>query len=376
MEDLLNFLKEMSQKKQSGDPNFLELVRYGAMIGELDVDGVQNLITQLDTMVASDPQFEDLAEFAATMAFMRWCEVDGPGALAELLVSESPLMREESDDFAKAGIEAWTAADPEGARAWIEKEVRKLDQMLQAGEKPNELETVLDQGELYKVFLEEYVEARGQDALDVFANVQNEEVKSKLRDHVIESLAEREDSVAELQTLLAQTEPGELNSRREVMRKLAVKANAESRSWVEQQAPTKERDHLVTLIAGEYLKTDPAAAAAWYLQQELVGETRDQDRYSRIFGVWRQKNLLEANAWLRSQPDTQSRDVAESLAANSAVGQKDYLGAVAWVSGIQRDGLRRQAFENIIKNAQRQEDGVLPEGMLAAAKEAGFELRE
>lgn len=376
IDNLLDYLKEMSQKRNSGDPNFLELVRHGAMIGELDANGVQNLIAQLDAMVAEDSQFEDLAEFAAGIAFMRWCEVDGPAALAELVVTKSNLMKKEADDFAKVGIQAWTAADPEGARVWVEKEVRELDQLLQDGKKPTELESVLDQEELYKIFLEEYVEVRGQDALEIFQDVQNEEIKSKLRDNVIESLAEREDSVAELQNLLSQTEPGELNSRREVIRKLAVKANTESRFWVEQQVPTKERDHLVTLVAEEYLKSDLPAAADWYLKQELVGETRHQDRYSRIFGVWRQKDLAAAYSWLMLQPDTPSRDTAESLAANSAVGQKDYLSAVEWVSGIQNEGLKQQAFDRIIKNAKRQEEGGLPEGMLEAAKEAGFEARE
>ena len=160
------------------------------------------------------------------------------------------------------------------------------------------------------------------------------------------------------------------------MRKLTVKAPAEARGWTEAQAPSKERDQFVTMVAEEWLGRDPSAAADWYLQQEMVGENRDQDRYSRIFGAWRRKDLAEANAWLKSQPDTPSRDTAESLAANSAVGQKDYLQAVEWVSGIQEEGLKAKAFERIIKNTKRQENGTLPEAMIQAARDAGFEVGE
>ncbi|MDB4408537.1 hypothetical protein N9224_01510 [Akkermansiaceae bacterium] len=129
--------------------------------------------------------------------------------------------------------------------------------MLQLGVEPQPSDMVIDHGELYKTFLESYVAIRGQEALEIFANVQSEQIASKLRDNVIESLAECENSDVERQNLLALTEPGEFNSRREVMRKLAVKANRQSRSWIESQPATKERDHLVTMIAGEYLKSNP-----------------------------------------------------------------------------------------------------------------------
>jgi hypothetical protein len=248
--------------------------------------------------------------------------------------------------------------------------------MIQKGQELGEIETVLDKGELHKIFLESYVVERGQEALEIFADVQDEQMKGKLRDNVIESLAEREDSVLELQKLLAQTQPGEFNSRREVMRKLAVKANEESRSWVEEQPPTAQRDQLVTLIAGEFLKNDPKEAAEWYLRQELVEKDRDQDRYSRIFGTWRQQDLGEANEWLRSQPDTPSRDTAESLAANSAMGQKNYLEAVEWVAGIQNEGLRKQAIDRVMKNTRKLEGGTVPFEVIEAAKEAGFEVGE
>lgn len=373
MEGLFEFIIEM-QEKNPGDLNFLELVRYGAMIGELDSQGAQDLIDRLDVMVRGNPKLDDFTELATGLAFMRWCEVDGATALAELMVTNNELLKEQADDFAESGIRAWTSADPEGARTWIDGEVSKLDQMLQQGVEPQPSDMVIDHGELYKTFLESYVAERGQEALEIFANVQSEQIKSKLRDNVIESLAERENSVVELQNLLALTEPGEFNSRREVMRKLAVKANRQSRSWIESQPATKERDHLVTMIAGEYLKSNPKAAAEWYLSQELVEENRNQDRYSRIFGEWRQKDLAEANEWLRSQPDTISRDTAESLAANSAVGQKEYVKAVEWVSGIQNEGLRQQALDRVFKNTKRQENGEIPAEMIEAAQEAGFEV--
>jgi hypothetical protein len=376
MEDLFEYLLKMSERKNSGDPNFLELVRYGAMIGELDAQGVQDLIVQLETMTQENPKLGEMAELTTAIAFIRWCEVDGPGALAELSVTENEILKDEADDMAEAGIRAWTAADPEGARAWIEGEIGTLDQMIQKGQEPGEIETVLDKGELHKIFLESYVVERGQEALEIFADVQDEQMKGKLRDNVIESLAEREDSVLELQKLLAQTQPGEFNSRREVMRKLAVKANEESRSWVEEQPPTAQRDQLVTLIAGEFLKNDPKEAAEWYLRQELVEKDRDQDRYSRIFGAWRQQDLGEANEWLRSQPDTPSRDTAESLAANSAMGQKNYLEAVEWVAGIQNEGLRKQAIDRVMKNTRKLEGGTVPFEVIEAAKEAGFEVGE
>ena len=169
----------MSERKNSGDPNFLELVRYGAMIGELDAQGVQDLIVQLETMTQENPKLGEMAELTTAIAFIRWCEVDGPGALAELSVTENEILKDEADDMAEAGIRAWTAADPEGARAWIEGEIGTLDQMIQKGQELGEIETVLDKGELHKIFLESYVVERGQEALEIFADVQDEQMKGK-----------------------------------------------------------------------------------------------------------------------------------------------------------------------------------------------------
>lgn len=56
-----------------------------------------------------------VAELTTGLAFMRWCEVDGANALAELMVTKNELLRDDVDDFAEAGIRTQTAANPEGA---------------------------------------------------------------------------------------------------------------------------------------------------------------------------------------------------------------------------------------------------------------------
>lgn len=380
LDQLFLYLDEITQTKNHREPNYLKMVRQGAIIGSLSAEEAQELIAQMDIKLEENPKLGGFSKIITRMAFMRWCELDGPAAIADLLVTESALIAKDGKhDLAEAGIQAWTETNPEGARIWMEARLAEVDELASSGGHFNELEgphRLMKNGDFYKFFLENYIDEKGESVFEILESVQSEQIKSSLRNNIVESLAEREDDPAKLQSLLEMTQAGEFNGRREVLRKLTEQSPTEARRWTENQEPSKERDHFVTMVAGEWLARDPANAADWYLRQELVENNRQQDRYSRIFGAWRLQDLAEANEWLRSQPDTPSRDTAESLAANSAIGQKEYVEAVSWVSGIHNDGLRAQAFDRIFKNAKRQENGELPSEMIQAAQDAGFEFKE
>ncbi|MGC6426787.1 MAG: hypothetical protein ACON5H_07310 [Akkermansiaceae bacterium] len=354
------------------------MMRQGAVVGTLTASEAQELLELMDAQTKEEARLNPFSKMVARLAFMRWCELDGPGALSGLMVMENEVVeRDGKDDFAEVGIQAWTQADPEGARRWMEASLRKIDQLAESGgdfavlDGPHRL---MAGGDFYKFFLENYIDERGEEVWGILAQIDNKDVKGSLRDNIVESLAERENDAGKLKRLLDITKPGDFNGQREVLRKLTRQSPDEARIWTESQEPSQNRDRFVVMVASEWLERDPAKAAEWYLGQELVDGDGEQDRYSRIFGAWRQQNLEEAQVWLQSQPDTQARDTAESLAANSAVGQRNYVQAVEWVSGIQNEGLRKQAFERILRNTKKLENGEVPNALIEAAREAGFEL--
>lgn len=378
LEELLSYCEKISESKNNRGVNYLEMMRQGAVVGTLTASEAQELLELMDAQTKEEARLNPFSKMVARLAFMRWCELDGPGALSGLMVMENEVVeRDGKDDFAEVGIQAWTQADPEGARRWMEASLRKIDQLAESGgdfavlDGPHRL---MAGGDFYKFFLENYIDERGEEVWGILAQIDNKDVKGSLRDNIVESLAERENDAGKLKRLLDITKPGDFNGQREVLRKLTRQSPDEARIWTESQEPSQNRDRFVVMVASEWLERDPAKAAEWYLGQELVDGDGEQDRYSRIFGAWRQQNLEEAQVWLQSQPDTQARDTAESLAANSAVGQRNYVQAVEWVSGIQNEGLRKQAFERILRNTKKLENGEVPNALIEAAREAGFEL--
>ena len=78
--------------------------------------------------------------------------------------------------------------------------------------------------------------------------------------------------------------------------------------------------------------------------------------------------------WLLSQPDDPSLDVAESLAARNSAKQGNYVEAIAWVVGIEDDGLRQERLQDLVESARHRTTKDLPQELLDAAAQSGLEV--
>ncbi|MGJ8695953.1 MAG: hypothetical protein ACSHYF_06525 [Verrucomicrobiaceae bacterium] len=376
-DELIAFLKGLSRKSiGDADFNYLSSIRMAAEVASMDEAELLSLVEVLGQV--EDPKLKELGEIVQALAYLRWFEVNGTAAMEFFLDPKNELPKGvDRDSFVGNGMLAWTEYDPEGARRWMEGQIREIDRRAAAGEDEEALGKefeALATGNIHEVFLSAYTQAKGEKAREIYEGLEHPEIAEDMRSDVIEAMAREEESVEKLKALLLETRGGDFGAQLTIVEKLSKSARDDARRWVEQQPSSVERDHLVTQVAGEWLKEDPAAAADWYLRQELVEENREQDRLSRIFGAWRGKDLEGAYGWLESQPDTEARDQAESLAANSALGQKDYAQAVEWVGGIQNEAMREQAFGRILKNSRDRKTGELPAGLVEAATAAGFEV--
>lgn len=380
---MLALIDAMLQKEQPDDLNFMLMARYGGMIAGMSVEEAKGLMKEIDGMEDGGMNVH-MGQFVKMLSFLRWSELAGPEAMAEFVNPESELISKKERDraeWAKRGMLAWTEYDPDGARSWVEKQVAEIEALAVSH---GEMDSVPLKGthdlfndeDVAGMFLKAYIEARGEKARELFNEVKHGEIRASLKGAVLSEMAEQVDEPEKLKELIQEVGPDDRAAKLAIINKLAISDNESARRWVDEQEPSQTRDHMVTAVAMEWLKNDPANAAEWYLKQEMDDPDRDADRLGRIYNQWSSKDPERAVLWLKEQPDNASRDEAEFFAANGAAYRKDYTEAIEWVSGIQEDEMRERSFEQILETARDRRSKEIPEGLIEAAEAAGFKVGE
>lgn len=371
-------LELVSLFKEPEEMNLMELARHAGMIAHLDAREARVLF--LDLLAPVEGESQDLSEmrgFLAGLVFTRFCEVDGPAAMA--IFSEQGLrekMDGRADDFLQMGMNSWVAADPEGARRWFEGLMKETDQLAAGGGTKADMKGVLELLHEEKL-RESYYRGMARHDADGLAawagELQHVEVRENMEGEVLEAMVGQEDTVEGLVTLL-DTYDGAAGSdaRLEAVRKLSALDAEQAAAWVEKRLPSAERDHHITQVASVLMKQDPAAGAEWYMAREMVEEHRHSDRLQRITWQWGRVDPEAATDWVQSQPDEPVRDGSEAALAQLASHRREWEDAMAWLAGISDEEMRGQALNQVLRQGWNQRNKTMAPALLEAADGAGF----
>ncbi len=330
-----------------------------------------------------DGEENDAREMKAVLAvflFSRLCEVNGPEAMRMVADGEfGATMDGQADEMLAMGMNAWVAADPEGAKEWFDGVIGEVDALALDGGMEEDMENatgvmkLLNEQELMDAYLRGMAKHDAEGLAKSMEGLRHEEVREGMEASIFEAVVEAETTVDGMIGLLKQYEGTEgTYARMTAIRKLSELDNAQAAKWVEGRQASAERDHLGTQVAGDMLKKDPAAGAKWYMEQEIHDASREADRLQRITWQWGGKDYEAASQWLERQPDGAVRDGAESSMAQVAAGRRQWTESMAWLGSISDENVRITAMDNVFRRGWNRSEKVMDTGLLEAAEAAGL----
>lgn len=372
--DLLSFLREAEQLGKTNDaPNYLTSIRYWNGIANMDEAKVMALIVEIHDFEEEHGD-SDLTGISKRYAFMRWCEVNGPAAMASF-ANDEEATASVGGRFARQGMKAWTETDPEGALKWVKSHLAMVEEELasmSAGSKLSDPLRALNDRRIVKTFVENYCKTTGVKPMDLLQQLAEDGRGAYIRNKVLVVASEHEKSPERLKELIGQTVTGDTEAQRQIIQNLARVDPQSAGEWSATQEDGAHREWLVKTVASEWLEDNPEEASSWYLKQD-VEESRAA-RLALSYEAWVRKDPESAMNWLLSQPDDPSRDIAESLAARNSANQGDYVEAIAWVVEIEDDGLRKNRLQDIVESARHRTTKELPQELIDTATESGLEV--
>jgi hypothetical protein len=372
--DFLAFLREAKGLgERNGAPNYLTSIRYWNGITNMNEAEVMALIAELESLEEEHGD-NDLTGISKGYAFMRWCEVNGSAAMA-WFANDDRSRGSVGGRFVRQGMKAWTEADPEGALKWVKSHLATVEEELasiSAGSKLSDPLRALNDRRIVETFVEDYCQTTGAKPLDLLEQLAQEGRGAYTRNKVLLVASGNENSPERLKELIGETVTGDAEAQRQIIRNLARIDPQSAGEWSAAQEGGAHREWLVKTVASEWLERNPEEASSWYLKQD-VEESR-ADRLAQSYEAWVKKNPESAMNWLLSQPDDPSRDVAESLAARNSAKQGTYVEAIAWVVGIEDDGLRQERLQDLVESARHRTTKDLPQELLDAAAQSGLEV--
>lgn len=371
--DLDSILAVVGNLDDESEANVMGVARVAGLLAHASEFEAKELlleiVTHKDELKDSDQHI--LAGLVAITAFSRICELNGPEAMRMLVSGELP--EDPGADLATLGMNAWIAADPEGARRWYEGLLRDVDDLAMAGGKEAAMEgmlKLLKDDDLRESYYRGMARHDAEGMREQIDDLAFGELRDSVREEFLDALIEEEETAQGLVKILEEggaDGDGRLNAIAKLSRLDVVAA----RRLVEAEAPSLARDNEVTQVATILLKQDPEAGAEWFMGQEMVGDERPADRLQRIVGAWGPRDLEGADAWLSSQPSTTDRDHAEMLLATYSAGAKDWDRTFYWIGETDPETWSRQ-LDKVFKNAWDKTSGSLPPDVSEAAEAAGF----
>jgi len=238
---------------------------------------------------------------------------------------------------AEGVLAAWAARDPEAVIGWNRKE---SGGMAPAPVRESLLAVIfksLASRDLAKAFQNlgrvDSLNERAQALRGILDTVQT----AKDRERILVAAAGLEDQELRTQT------------RRAVVESWGRHDPKAAAAWVQSAEPAWERPRLMDTLGLTWLQSDPAAAATWWLAQELGPNT-----LVKIVNVWSQKDTNAAGQWLNSQPAGPQSDIARMTFARQ-VADRDAESALHWAATVTDETMRRTASEHILQNWRARE---------------------
>ena len=376
LETLVDLMSTLRDNDEHINP--MALARYAAQISKLNEIEALALLQELKGPFDESyrPDTAEIAGFASIIVFSRLCELNGPEAM-RLLASEE-LGKGMEDEFSTMGMNAWVAADPEGATAWFNNALMKVDTTLASGGDPEEIEdpdtVFLDSN---TAAFESYINGMSlhdPEALkETISNYQSEELRENLMEEYSRQMAENAESKEEVLALLNdESLPTDSSNKIELIEKLSEYDLPSATSYVEDQPVSISRDNLLATVASEMLRKDPAKGAAWYQAQEISSDAGESLRLQTITGQWMHRDIEGAANWLLEQPNTPQRDTSESYLANQSARNGEWEAAFRWQSDISNPEARQNTRNQLLGQGWDRRNNTFKPEAYQAAQEAGL----
>jgi hypothetical protein len=250
---------------------------------------------------------------ALQYAWTAWAENDPLGAAAAFQQSKGSMA---DHDLASALSRSWSAADPKGARAWIESLTDRRAQDAAWAQ--------------FRIPLDKFT---ADEALELFNSVSSGRGQTAIALNVTSQMADRD-----LPTALA---------------------------WADRLPSGAARTQALRTLLDRWAPDDPAAAVAYAAAQPE--DTSRTELLRRALGVWGLQDPEAAIAWAKERPAGNERDEIASDALR-AVREFDPARALSWLELIDNPNIRNQATTEIIGEIA-QSDG--PAAAQLAAKVPG-----
>ena len=372
-------MEVMGGIRDETDLNLMELARMAGMITRLSEMETLGLLIELTVEDGTSDEDRDMKEIRGMLAgivFTRLCELNGPEAMRMAADEElGEQLGKNMDDVLAIGMNSWVAADPDGARQWMDVLLGQADQLAIDGGGEEDLEgmmALLKDEDLLVSYMRGMARHDAEGLAESVGKLRHEEVRKGVEAKVFEAVAATETSAEGLVKLLEQYDDApSFDGRMEAIERLSKLDNARAAEWVEARPVSVERDNLITRVGLDMLEEDPAAAAEWYMAQEMKAEHRDADRMQRIAWRWGKQDYEATAEWLVGQPDNSARDASESSMAQLAADRKDWGTSLGWIGGIADEEIRSTALNQVLRRGWNSSERVMNAELLEAAALAG-----
>lgn len=173
-EDLLTYLAYLRDRrkwKPDEAANFLQMARFWNQIGELNDAESHELITAIFEEKEQLGE-TDLTGISAGLAFMRWCELDGPGAFKTLSEGDQAI-EAIGGRFVRLGMKSWTETTPEGALQWLIPHLAEIEKVRDQASETNlgEIPKAVLKYRVTKIVLADYLETTGENLDTLWAKL-------------------------------------------------------------------------------------------------------------------------------------------------------------------------------------------------------------
>ena len=287
--------------------NPMAFSRYSAQLAQMGELQSIDLLKKLQGPInGEDQEKARVASFASQFVFARLCELNGPEAMR--MLSSGELGDTLPDEVAGIGMNAWVAADPEGARRWFETAMVEYDDAILAregGVAPKGTALLILESDITRAYLRGMAaknpEAIGKSIASFQRRSIREDLQIELADYLIEKVETKDEVLALLNSEIFNDYPYAYDGFADKLARMDFDA---ARRWAETQPVSLKRDLMNFNIAATLSKEDPQRAASWYLAQELSPESdAKRSRLSNYEDTWAVQDLEGAANWLLEQPN-------------------------------------------------------------------------
>lgn len=353
--------------------NPMEFARYAAQISNLnELESIALLKSLQGPFDEDDYETGETAGIVSVIVFSRLCEVNGPEAMR--MLDSGELGEELVEEMSGIGMNSWVAADPDGASRWINETMGKIDELALSGADLDELEEL---NSLSEELMASYV--HGMSAIDPeklknnIASYQSDEVRDTMQELLTDQLVNKANSKEEITALLEDPTLDSDYGKTDLVRKLSATDPELAADYAQSQPQGRARDEMLASVAEQLINENPAEGAEWYQQQELSPDSSESKRLQKITSQWMHQDLEEAASWLLEQPNTSERDAAESSLAQQSANSEDWDAAFEWSADISDPEKRKNATNQIIRQAWNSYQNTFNPEAAEAARRAGLE---